>query len=689
MPQQRGVNAEELKAFLQEAEEQIQLLDEDIVRLEKESDDAELLQEIFRAAHTLKGSSGMIGFQAMARLTHAMEDVLDRVRKRTLGVSPEVVDALLGGLDGLKELRRSFAGGNEAELDVAALVAALEAAAAAEPGPDLKQEAGFTTALPDDPRLKELAAEALQRRLGVFHVRAAISRDSDWAAVRCFQLLRQLAQVGEVIYSFPSADAIQSEEVGSEQHVLIATQATGDAVRRAVEHIDDIDKLSVEPWQLPATEKPNASREDKSATNNDAAIQTEAASPKVGALQTVRIDVQMLDSLMNLVGELVIDRTRIAQISRSLSSRYREDETVGQLATTSTHLAKVLDELNEKMMQARMLPVGLLFNKFPRLVRDLARALSKDVDFVIEGADTEIDRSVIEKIKDPLVHLLRNAVDHGVEAPEEREAAGKPRMARIRLAAYHEQGHIYITVSDDGKGIDASKVRETAVRRGILSPESAERLSEAETLDLIFASGLSTARETTEVSGRGVGMDVVQTSIAELGGLIKVETVLGQGTTFILRLPLTLATFRGLLVSAQGIPYAIPLTYVQETVKLDSSAVQRVFGNEVLNLRGRVMPLVRLGGGSLTGEMADRSTGNFVVVIRSESKLVGLAVDDLLEQQEVVVKPLGGLLSGTRGVAGASILGDGRVALILDITSLMRTSALAGSSPVEGERKAS
>ena len=393
---------------------------------------------------------------------------------------------------------------------------------------------------------------------------------------------------------------------------------------------------------------------------------------------------------MNMVGELVIDRTRIAQISRTLSGRYKEDAQVRSLSETATHFVRVIDELHEGMMRVRMLPVGLLFSKFPRLVRDLARSTGKDVRLVVDGEGTEIDRSVIEKIKDPLVHLIRNAVDHGVESLEARRAAGKPDQATVRLSAQHESGQVLITLEDDGGGIDARAVRESALRKGVITAEAAERLSDADAVELIFAPGLSTAKQTTEVSGRGVGMDIVRSSIEDLNGEVEVETVPGSGTRFMLRLPLTLATFGGLLVRSGTTTYALPLSYVQETVRPAPESLSTVLMRPVMNLRGSVMPLVRLGDAitkgdqELSGAVGDAETSLFAVVVRTGDqgeRSVAIAVEELIDQQEIVVKSLGAYLGKRRGIAGATILGDGQVVLIVDVPSLIKGALQGGSEP--------
>jgi two-component system chemotaxis sensor kinase CheA len=694
------VTAEDLKVFLQEADEQLQLLDEDIIRLEKEADNVDLLQEIFRAAHTLKGSSGMLGFDKMAGLTHSMEDVLDRLRKGTLAVSAEVVDALLQSLDALKVLMENLGSGGEGTLDVAPIVAALRAAA--EAGGDAPPAGGPTgsleTAAGPDPAALERLGAAAAAGLSCYDIRVALDEQTTWAAVRCLQVVNEASSLGEVVWSAPSLQEIDQEKVGSQLRVLLATSLAAEEVRASIAPIEDVQAVEVAPWRAPGEDEPSAAEPPSDdadrrvidlgaeARGRSQREQLELAAQKIETLQTVRIDVDRLDDLMNMVGELVIDRTRVSQISKALQSRYREDELTHALSDTTLHIVKVVDELNESMMQLRMLPVGLLFNKFPRLVRDLARSTGKSIDFVVEGQDTEIDRSVIEKIKDPLVHLLRNAVDHGIESPEARRAAGKPLPALVRLSARHEQGHIVITLEDDGKGIDAQVIKESAVRKGIIAPEAAERLSDDEALDLIFESGVSTAEKTTDVSGRGVGMDIVSKGIGALNGVIKIDTHVHVGTTFTLRLPLTLAIFPGLLVSSRDTVYAIPLNYVEETVRLEPGSIKTITGREVFHLRGDVLPLIRLSSIRRTeSNGADRAGEDFVVVVKAGDRPVALAVDALLEQQEIVAKSLGGYMGDVRGIAGASILGDGRVVLILDIASLTRATVQAKLGLAEAE----
>ncbi len=665
------ITGEELKVFLQEADEQLQLLDEHIVRLEKEADDADLLQEIFRAAHTLKGSSAMVGLDEMAELTHAVEDILDRLRKGTLTVTPQVVDALLRGLDGLKEMRENLGSEHGDAFDIHPVVDALRAVAEEEAGAvstGLPKARTVEAAVAAEPAAAAKLQAAAEAGLSLFRVVVEIDEDTQWPADRVLQILTELSDRGEVIISVPSQQEIEDEQAGPELQAIIATPRTAGQLRPSIESVADVRSVTVEPWRRPG-----------------AMTVAEGA----GAPQTVRIDVDRLDALADLVGELVIDRNRIRQIASTLHPRYEGDDLLTSLAETSMHVAKVVDELSESIMQVRMLPIGTLFSKFPRLVRDLARSTGKSVNFVLEGEETEIDRSVVEKIKDPLIHLIRNAVDHAIEPPETRRERGKPESGLVKLSAHHEHGHIVMTVADDGRGIDPDLIRESAVRKGIISREAAEGMSGAESLDLVFAAGVSTATDTTEVSGRGVGLDVVRREIEALNGFVQIDTSIGIGTTFTLRLPLTLATFRGLLMKSAKTTYAVPLGYVQETVRPEPGSIRTVMGRRVLNLRGNIMPLLRLSEICGTeSENGRKSDDDFVVVMKVGDRPLAVGVDALVEQQEIVVKSLGGPVGQADGVAGASILGDGQVVLILDVPTLMKATGKGSPGWAEHERRA-
>ena len=447
--------------------------------------------------------------------------------------------------------------------------------------------------------------------------------------------------------------------------------------------VPDIDSIDIASYEMSSTPAPVAREAAQAATASDESNQgtppkeesTGKRSSQAG--QTVRIDVERLDMLMNAIGELVIDRNRITQIGKVLGSKYKEDDYVQALGVTSTHIAKVVNELQEEVMRARMLPIGTVFSGFPRMVRDLTQREEKKVDFVVSGEETGIDRTVIERIRDPLIHLLSNGIDHGIESPEERQAAGKPETATLELSAEHEQGNIVIRIRDNGRGIDLDKVREATINKGMISAEAAGRLSDQETLELIFLPGSSTAASVTEVSGRGVGMDIVKTNIESMNGFVTLDTELGEGTTFTLRLPLSLATIQGMLVSCGDAVYAIPLLYVLEIIALKASDISTIVHDDVVTIRGDVVPLIRLK--DALGINSNESTDGvqYMVIVKVGEKLAGLSVDSVMEPQDLVVKSLGTYASGGKGIMGASILGDGRVALILDVVNLIQSKALA------------
>lgn len=666
------ITPEDLKVFLQEAEEHIQLLDEDLIKLEREEDRTDLLQEIFRAAHTIKGSSAMLGYAPMAEVSHAMEGVLDRLRQGTLDVTTEVIDGLLQGLDLLRLLKDELISPQGHQIDTAPVIAALEKAAAAQEVQKDQEEApgGPVAQMPltlDEKSLDSFhAAQAAGK--SVFHIKVSFDTETLWLAVRCFQVLTELSQLGEVLNSSPTLADIEQEKGASEIQFILATGQSEDELRNAVTPLDDVKGVEIANYELKEDASPAL---DRGASSTQAVTRTQSQLPS-----TVRIDVDRLDHLMNTIGELVIDRSRLTQIAKALESRYKDDQMVQALSVTSTHVAKVVDELEEVALKIRMQPIGTVFSGFPRMVRDLAQSSTKQLDFFMEGQETEIDRTVIERIRDPLVHLLRNSVDHGIEGPEERMAANKPERGMIRLSARHEQGHIMITVQDNGRGISAQHMRESAIRKGLIAADAANRLSDAEAVDLIFIPGFSTAEKTTEVSGRGVGMDIVKTNIEAMNGFVSVETKEGQGAKFTLQLPLSLATIQALLVSVADTVYAIPLVYVSEALRLAPEDIRTVGGNEVITLRGAVIPLLRLSEiFNISSNGKNGATNTYVVVVRSGEKTMALAVDALVESQEIMVKPLGDYIGIIKGIAGISVLGDGQVVLIVDVLPLITTAA--------------
>lgn len=678
------VTAEDLKVFLDEAEEQLQLMEEDFVRLEKEADSQDLLQEIFRAAHTLKGSSATLGHRAMAEVTHGMENVLDKLRKGKLTVSTALMDTLFACLDVLKTFKEEIANGDETTVDtqiVLARLASVDTGAAAEAAAAVMPAAPATQlAIP------ALTAEE-EGKLSAGHsagftpywIVLAFDPNGPMPAVRAFQALLAVQEAGQLVRSWPTQEEVEQDKVEADLRILLLTKEGADRLRQLLSEVPEaqVAELSVVPAHAAA---------DLDADHDEAGLEPahKANGAKGGGRRpvsgrTVRVDVDVLDNLMNLVGELVIDRTRLSQIIGILEGDRTGDEVSQELGRASAHIGRVTSELQEEIMRARMLPVDNLFKKFPRMVRDSAQALNKEINFIIRGEDTELDRSVIEEIGDPLMHLLRNAVDHGIEPPMERLKAGKPSQGTVILEASHEENHIIIDVRDDGRGIDPAKLRASAVKKGLLTDEAARRLSDAEAIRLIFAAGFSTKEQVSDLSGRGVGMDVVHKNIEKLNGAVDVKTEVGKGAEFRIKLPLTLAIIRALLVDLLGTTYCIPLNSVTETIRIEEHEVQAVRGREVYVYRGSVVPLLRLDQAFELERSAD-SPGSgelFVVIVNLFGKQVGIVVDSLIGEQDVVIKSLGKFIGEVPGISGATILGDGNVAIILDVASLINSVTAA------------
>lgn len=666
---------DELHIFLAEADEHLQTLDEGLVRLEREGDDPELLQAIFRAAHTLKGSAGAIGHRRMAELTHAMETVLDGLRKHTLAVSADLVDVCLESLDALRLLRNEVIERRASPVDIAPLVERLSRLAAPAPTEDNSpQTEGRRPTTNDDPSSI------------IYTISADIAPDSFASAARALQVLLALQSLGDVLDLQPPQAVIETAAPVQRVTARLTTSHSPDDIRQALADIPEITHVTVSGGQRqedngPQTEGGRPTTDDgrPSAIGGPSSVprHPSASAASHTAEKTVRTSVERLDSLMNLVGELITDRNRLFQIRSNFEQRFRGDPQVEELIQTTLHISRITDQLQEEVMRIRMLPIANVFNKFPRLVRDLARKAGKQVELVIRGEETELDRSVIEEISDPLIHLLRNAVDHGLETPEERRAAGKPERGTILLTARHEESRIILTVEDDGRGIDVERVKASAVQKGLLTEAEAAALSHDEALHLIFRPGLSTAKVVTDVSGRGVGMDIVRANIERLNGTITMETWPGQGTQFQITLPLTLAIIPALLVRVGESTFALPLATVMETLRVPLTGIQTVKGKQVTQLRQRVLPLVRLS--QVLGFQAHPSWagGNgqryeSVVAVRWGRLEMGLLVDALVGEQELVIKPLGRLIGETPGISGAAILGDGRVALIVDVPGLFK-----------------
>lgn len=675
------ITPDDIEMFLQEADEQLELLDQSIVKLEHEADSDHLLQEIFRAAHTMKGSSAMLGFKEMTGLAHVMEQALDQLRNGLIGVTPELVDALLNGMDGLKDLRGVLSDMDSAIPDVSDAISQLEDVIGGNAdGSEAEIELGIPSMREPEGGM-DLAKlrEQMDQGNSVLSIQLMITSEPIWYGVKGFQVLTALQAMGEVLSSSPTQEEIDAGTAGARFNAALATEMTPESVAEGVSRrVEDISNVIVVPAFTPSGESTEiAETADAEATGGGNQAQQAG-----GRKQAIRIDVERIDAIINTIGELMVDRTRIAQIGRGLEKRYKGDDLIDALSMTSGHIVKLVDDLHEIALRVRMQPIGTALGSFPRMVRDLSRQLGKQVEFSIEGGETEVDRTVVERIKDPLVHLIRNSIDHGIETPEERTAAGKKPVGKLVLRASQEHGSVQIIVEDDGKGIDAERVKKAVVSKGMATQDMVDRLNPNEAIDLIFLPGSSTKEETTEVSGRGVGMDIVRSNIEAVNGTVTVNTQLGARTQFMLTLPLTLATVPSLLVDVGSVLYAIPLVYVIEIAWRRPDEVTDINHAEVIRVRDSIVPLVRMDkafGGKSTASKEDNL---HIVVVQLGDRWFGLGVDTPIDTQDVVVKPLSGLVSGSKGISGSTVLGDGRVVLVVDVPALV--TSMAQSSPDSG-----
>ncbi|MCB0826400.1 MAG: chemotaxis protein CheA [Armatimonadetes bacterium] len=700
--------------FLQEAEEQLEILETETLALENDPSQ-DRMQIIFRAAHTLKGSSRAMGFSRFAELTHEMENVLDQLRNDALEISTEITDRLLACVDTLSQMVEQIGQGNGDNVECGVLVKQLQDVLAgagikveaevgasapvetASPEPqeapkaEAKTEEGFPSKLPEE--LHEALTAAAEEG-NVYHAKFRLEAECVMKFVRAFMAISVIQESGELLACVPSQEELEEEQFETEFELVFQSDNDFEELKTKLSQISEVESAWVTPWATPSGEsapaeavveapeaeeaKPEPVAKAAPAPAPAAAANNANAARKADTGQTVRVDVARLDNLMNLVGELVIDRTRIAQIGNELATNFTESS-VENLTEIVGHIARITSDLQDQIMKARMLPIETVFNRFPRVVRDLANKLGKDVKLELIGGDTELDRSVIEVIGDPLLHILRNSIDHGIEMPNERTAAGKSTQGLVQVAAKHEENHIVIEIRDDGKGIDPERVKKKAVEQGLISEEAAAKVSDKEALQFIFHSGLSTAAEVSEVSGRGVGMDIVRSNIQRLGGIIDLESTVGQGSRTILRLPLTLAIIRGLLVNVEKNVFVLPLGSVVETLLVQSEDIQTINRKEVVVIRGCTTPLFRLG--ELFGQGMENpeqpADEHYVVIVGLAEQRLGLIVDRLIGEQEVVIKSMSRFCGDVPGISGATILGDGNVALILDVNGVIKSERAA------------
>lgn len=665
-----------LSMFLEESRENLQVLNDCLLDLEQEPDDIDKIAQIFRVAHTIKGMAATMGFSAIAELTHKMEDVLSKFRDGELKISKDVVTILFRCLDNLEKMVDDVELGGEEEFEIESMIKELELVITTVEKVDESINKDVEVSSSSELNLNEyelsIIKQAVDGGFNSFEINIRLSETTLLKSARTFLIVKDLEEIGEIIKSYPSTEDIESENFDFDISFILLTENNKEQVEGVIRVILEIESFSVDSIDIKQKEvsinkeitvtkideeieaKPIVKEEKKEIPK---AKKKKSNTANKATHQSVRVDLERLDKLMNMVSELVINRTRLEQIA--IEQKYLElNETLEEVARTTS-------DLQDLVMKIRMLPLDVVFNRFPRMIRDVSMELNKEVNFIIEGQETELDRTVIDEIGEPLIHLLRNAVDHGIEEKEKRVKCGKDPQGTIRLTAYQEGTKAVIKVIDDGAGINVEKVRAKAEKLGILT----ENLSEAEIKNLIFSSGFSTNEKVTDLSGRGVGMDVVKTKISSLGGTVELISEEGVGSIFIIKLPLTLQIIQALLVKVGEESFAISLGFIERVIDFNSVEVKFSDSKEVIIYRDKVIPLIRLNEFFNIEESDDKR--KFIVIAKVGNKQVGLLADNLLGQQEIVIKPLGKTLSSLNEYIGATILGNGKVTLILDVAALI------------------
>ena len=681
-----------LEIFIDETKEHLQNLSQQLMVLEEEPNNADTINEIFRAAHSLKGMAGTMGYKRMQHLTHIMENALSEIRNGKMTVNAELVDVLFQCLDALEAYLDNIVetqdeGTEENEPIIARLNVFLNGGggSAPEPKAEVKEEPKAEEApQAKDVKLNEYEIkainEAFNKNMNVYSLEVHVDENCILKAARAFLVFKALEEIGEIIKSDPSAQDIEDERFEYEFTIVVITEKDINTVKKAVENVSEIRQVtatqitsvpkSAEVEETAVAKKEEASAvavSDKSAAPAKASAAPAKTAGKPVVNRSVRVDIEKLDVLMNLVSELIIAKNGLMSVSSN------EEGTVSTAFNEQVeYLERVTTNLHESVMKVRMMPIETVTQKFPKMVRDLSKKLDKQMKLFITGEDTELDRTVIDEIGDPLMHLIRNSADHGLEDNATRAQRGKDPVGNIYLDAYQDGNNVVIEVRDDGNGIDVEKIRNKAIEKGTVTPEQAEVMTDKEVIDLLFQPSFSTAKQVTDVSGRGVGLDVVKTKIESLGGDIEVKTMLGEGSTFIIRLPLTLAIIQSLMVEVGGEKYAISLGSIQTIEDVLVSDIKYVQSKEVINLRGTVIPLIRLDS-ILDIEPSQETVESLTaVIVKKGDRLAGLIVDSLIGQQEIVIKSLGKYMSNnSKIISGATILGDGEVALILDANALV------------------
>lgn len=685
--------------FIDESKEHLQNLNQCLLDYEANTENLETVNEIFRIAHTLKGMSATMGFETIASLTHKMENILDGIRSHKLQTTPEMVDILFEGLDILEEEVKSIeTSGKEKEIDIKNIISRLDdienqragsAKAPIKSKADSVDNHELEISEEDRDTIISVAADMAENGFKVFKLWIKLEDGCMLKAARAFLVFKSLESKGEIVYSSPSSDDIEDEKFEDSFTVLYSSKLSSDEVEKIVMEVSEIEKVEISIFDISKATisksesiesiksmddneaqfeelTKNINLENKSDTKNDSnqdkQAEGDAASKKNKTGKTVRVDIDRLDNLMNLVSELIIVKTRLEDDEISSNQQNMNDAV--------EYLERITTSLHDAVTKVRMVPVERVFNRFPRMVRDLSKDLNKEIELFMSGEETEVDRTVIDEIGDPLIHLLRNSIDHGIEIPEVRLEKGKKEKGRVNLNAYPDGNTVVIEVSDDGAGINVDKVKQKAIDKGLITAEQAREMDANKAAELIFAPGFSTADKVSDISGRGVGLDVVLTKIEALGGNVEIETEKDKGSRFIIRLPLTLAIIQALLVIVGEEKYAIPLNNIKEITDINTEEIRLIEQKEVILYRDNPLPLLRLSE-VLDCKEQKRAQGEAtVVIVKKGDKEIGLIIDSLIGQQEIVIKSLGRYLNFVKQIAGATILGNGGVALIIDTNSL-------------------
>lgn len=652
-------NEQYLQMFIEETGEHLEAMNQQLLRLDNNPGDVQAINEIFRSMHTIKGMAGSMQFSRMQQLSHAVENVLDALRNGKLGATSDIIDLLFQCLDFLQsQLEHIASSGDEGDSDFTPLTDKLSFYLRGDDQAYVAKETGQAGAFSPNPYVANVMRVANEKGYFAYRIHVVLRPDCLLKSARAYIVFKTLEEYAEIIESIPSAQDIENENFDRDFTLTVLTKEQQQYIYENINSISEIESVTVEEIeQRSGTAEPVQQRQQQPLSSG--------ATHEQRITKSIRVDIERLDDFMNLASELIITRNRIEGIG------FQHDNP--DLAEAIEYMSRLTSNLHELVMKIRMVPIDLVFNRFPRVIRDLARSTNKKVELVMSGNDTEIDRSIVEEMGDPLIHIIRNAVDHGIEPPKERIRHGKPEIGKVELMAYHDGNDVVIEVKDDGGGIDVDKVAKKAVEKGLTTKEELAEMTEEDIISFLFQPGFSTADVITDISGRGVGLDVVKTKIESLGGTVDVKSQLGKGSRFIIRMPLTLSIIQALLVRVGHEIYAIPLNSIIEIADINVADIKNIRQQqEVMNFRASLIPLLHLDHilNVPVAEQRNKETLTVVVVKKGE-KIAGFIVDQLIDQEDIVIKPLGKYLSHIKSISGATILGDGQIAFILDINHLL------------------